>query len=90
MLGGGARRETSSPAPSGGGFPRTFSLGLLDAARIAHVISSELLEVLACPKCKQKVELDEEGSALVCQTDRLRYPIVDGIPVMLIDEAQSF
>jgi len=63
---------------------------LLDAARIAHVISSELLEVLACPKCKQKVELDEEGSALVCQTDRLRYPIVDGIPVMLIDEAQSF
>jgi uncharacterized protein YbaR (Trm112 family) len=54
------------------------------------VISPELLEVLACPKCKQKVELDEKGSALVCQTDRLRYPIVDGIPVMLIDEAQSF
>jgi len=54
------------------------------------VISPELLEVLACPKCKQKVELDEEGSVLICQTDRLRYPIMDGIPVMLIDEAQSF
>jgi uncharacterized protein len=54
------------------------------------VISPELLEVLACPKCKQKVQLDEEGSALVCENDRLRYPIVDGIPVMLIDEAQSF
>ena len=54
------------------------------------MISPELLEVLACPKCKQKVDLDEESSALVCQTDRLRYPIVDGIPVMLIDEAQPF
>jgi uncharacterized protein YbaR (Trm112 family) len=96
MLGGGARRETSSPAPSGGGSLQISSDRSLPggrfptAARIAHVISPELLEVLACPKCKQKVELDEEGSALVCQTDRLRYPIVDGIPVMLIDEAKSF
>ena len=54
------------------------------------MISSELLEVLACPKCKQKVELTEDGSALVCQSDRLRYPIVDGIPVMLVEEAESF
>ena len=54
------------------------------------MISSELLEVLACPKCKQKVDLDEESSALVCQSDRLRFPIVDGIPVMLIDEAETF
>jgi uncharacterized protein YbaR (Trm112 family) len=54
------------------------------------VISPELLEVLACPKCKQKIELTEDGTALVCQVDRLRYPIVDGIPVMLIEEAQKF
>ena len=54
------------------------------------MISAELLEVLACPKCKQKVELSEDGQALLCQTDRLRYPIVDGIPVMLIEEATSF
>jgi uncharacterized protein len=54
------------------------------------VISPELLEVLACPKCKQKIELSEDGKALLCQSDRLRYPIVDGIPVMLIDEAESF
>ncbi len=62
----------------------------LPAARIAIVISPELLEVLACPKCKQKIELSEDGQALVCQADRLRYPIVDGIPVMLIEEAASF
>ena len=54
------------------------------------MISAELLEVLACPKCKQKVELTEDGSALVCQSERLRYPIVDGIPVMLIEEAEEF
>ena len=54
------------------------------------MISAELLEVLACPKCKQKIELSEDGLALVCQADRLRYPIVDGIPVMLIEEAESF
>jgi uncharacterized protein YbaR (Trm112 family) len=58
--------------------------------RIPDVISPELLEVLACPKCKQKVELTEDGTGLVCQADRLRYPIVDDIPVMLIDEAESF
>jgi uncharacterized protein len=54
------------------------------------VISDELLEVLACPKCKQKVELSEDRSALICQADRLRYPIVDDIPVMLIEEAETF
>ena len=54
------------------------------------MISPELLEVLACPKCKQKIELSEDGKALLCHSDRLRYPIVDGIPVMLIDEAESF
>ena len=54
------------------------------------MISDELLEVLACPKCKQKVELSEDRTALICQADRLRYPIVDDIPVMLIEEAATF
>lgn len=51
------------------------------------MISPELLEVLACPKCKQKVRLVEDETALECDVCRLRYPIVDGIPVMLIEEA---
>jgi hypothetical protein len=54
------------------------------------MISAELLEVLVCPKCKQKLELDEERTALACAECRLRYQIVDGIPVMLIEEAESF
>jgi len=54
------------------------------------VISKDLLEVLACPKCKQGLQLSEDGGWLICQADRLRYPIVDGIPVMLVEEAKSF
>ena len=51
-------------------------------------ISNELLAILACPQCKGKVECAADESALTCQACRLRYPIKDGIPVMLIDEAE--
>jgi uncharacterized protein YbaR (Trm112 family) len=54
------------------------------------VLAKELLEVLACPKCKGPVELVKDGSALECPACRLRYRIDDGIPVMLIEEAESF
>jgi uncharacterized protein YbaR (Trm112 family) len=54
------------------------------------VVSQELLEVLACPRCKQKIQLSEDGTTLDCQACRLRYPIVDDIPVMLIDEATRY
>ena len=47
----------------------------------------KLLDILACPKCKGDLELTNEKDGLVCNTCRLQYPIKDGIPVMLIDEA---
>jgi hypothetical protein len=50
-------------------------------------ISQELLEILACPKCKGDVHLTEGQDGLVCETCQLLYPIKDDIPVMLIDEA---
>ena len=50
-------------------------------------ISRELLEILACPKCKGDVQLTEQQDGLVCQACKLLYPIKDDIPVMLIDEA---
>ena len=50
-------------------------------------ISKELLEILACPKCKGDVSLNEKQDGLVCNTCKLLYPIKDDIPVMLIDEA---
>ena len=55
----------------------------------AQEISSELLEILACPACKGDIEYDPENQKLICigQCKR-RYPIRDGIPVMLIGEAE--
>lgn len=47
-------------------------------------ISPKLLKILACPVCKQKVEL--KGKELVCVKCGRRYPIIDGIPHMLPDE----
>ena len=50
-------------------------------------ISKELLEILACPKCKGDIRLTEKGDGLICERCKLLYPIKDDIPVMLIDEA---
>jgi uncharacterized protein YbaR (Trm112 family) len=49
-------------------------------------IRKELLDILACPVCKTPVQLDDHE--LVCETCKRRYPIEDGIPVMLVDEAK--
>jgi hypothetical protein len=48
-------------------------------------ISQQLLEILACPACKGKIELADES--LACTQCHRRYPIRDGIPIMLISEA---
>ncbi|SVA18142.1 uncharacterized protein METZ01_LOCUS70996 [marine metagenome] len=51
-------------------------------------IDPELLEILACPKCKTAVVLVDNDNGLKCSTCRRVYPIKDDIPVMLIDEAR--
>jgi hypothetical protein len=55
------------------------------------MIDKELLEILACPKCKSEVRLDEGAQRIICMSPScgLRYPIRDDIPVMLIDEAEK-
>ena len=50
-------------------------------------LAQELLDILACPKCKGDLEVDETQERLVCPSCRLAYPVRDDIPVMLIDEA---
>lgn len=52
-------------------------------------ISKELLDILACPKCKGDVYLNETEDGLICDNCKLMYEIKDGIPVMLIDEAKE-
>lgn len=50
-------------------------------------ISEDLLEILACPACRAKVELKADATGLKCVECKRVYPIRDDIPVMLIDEA---
>ena len=50
-------------------------------------LSKDLLELLACPKCKGGIEYRPDESRIVCPNCRLSYPVRDGIPIMLIDEA---
>lgn len=50
-------------------------------------IDKELLDILACPKCKGDIRLTDKGDGLVCDACKLLYPIKEDIPVMLIDEA---
>ena len=59
------------------------------------MLPSDLLEVLVCPKSKQplvyfprgEADRDEAAAFLLCPASRLRYPIQDGVPVMLVEEA---
>ncbi|MGA7877498.1 MAG: Trm112 family protein [Desulfoferrobacter sp.] len=51
-------------------------------------ISKELLDILACPKCKGEIYLNEGQDGLICNQCKLIYEIRDGIPIMLIDEAK--
>ncbi len=53
-------------------------------------LSKELLDILACPKCKGEIFLNQSEDGLICKTCRLVYPIKEEIPVMLIDEALPY
>jgi uncharacterized protein YbaR (Trm112 family) len=50
-------------------------------------LSPQLLAILVCPKCKGALEYRDAEQVLVCPVCRLRYPVRDDIPIMLIDEA---
>ena len=52
-------------------------------------LSPELLEILACPQCKEPVEPSPDQAWLLCRKCRLRYEVRDDIPIMLVDEAQA-
>ena len=76
-----------------GGFSfknRNVEQGFSPMRREKMALSKELLEILACPKCKGDITLNQKGDGLICRACRLIYPIKDDIPVMLIDEALPF
>ncbi len=49
----------------------------------------KLLDILVCPLCKSKLVYDKSARELICKVDRLAFPIDDGIPVMLEEEARQ-
>lgn len=66
------------------------------------MVEKELLEILACPACKSSLKYDEENQKLICLDENresrefkrgercgLIYPIREGIPVMLVEEAEK-
>jgi uncharacterized protein YbaR (Trm112 family) len=58
------------------------------ADRPAHSIDPKLLEILVCPLTKTTLEYDAERQELISRKARLAYPIRDGIPIMLPEEAR--
>ncbi len=50
----------------------------------------KLLEILVCPKCRGEIKFDEEDNKIICENCRLKFEILDGIPIMLIDEAEDY
>ena len=54
-----------------------------------YFIDKKTLQILVCPKCQSKLDYDKAAQELICPNDQLAFPINDGIPVMLIEEARK-
>ena len=52
-------------------------------------VDPKLLEILVCPLCKGRLLYRKQADEFVCKADRLGYPVKDGIPVMLEEEARK-
>jgi hypothetical protein len=53
-------------------------------------VDAKLLEILVCPLTKQPLRYDPDGQELISEQAGLAYPIRDGIPIMLVDEARPW
>ena len=52
-------------------------------------VDPKLLEVLVCPQTRKPLRYDKQRQELISDTARLAYPVRDGVPIMLIDEARE-
>ncbi|MDX8392611.1 MAG: Trm112 family protein [Mariprofundaceae bacterium] len=53
------------------------------------MLDKQLMEIIACPACKGKVQYNDAKDKMVCKNCELEFPIRDDIPLMLVDEATS-
>ena len=56
---------------------------------MSHDVDPKLLEILVCPLTKSPLRFDKENQELISEQANLAYPIRDGIPIMLVDEARN-
>ena len=59
-----------------------------ESSRAARVVDAKLLEILVCPLTKTTLEYDAGKQELISRAAKLAYPIRDGVPIMLPDEAR--
>ncbi len=53
------------------------------------MLDKKLLSILVCPLCKAELRYEKDAQELICLSDKLAFPIRDGVPVMLADEARE-
>ena len=53
-------------------------------------LDKSILKILACPRCKGELEYNEKEEALICKNCRLKFKIIDGIPDLLLEDAEKF
>jgi uncharacterized protein YbaR (Trm112 family) len=56
---------------------------------MSSAVDPKLLEILVCPLCKGRLTYRKDANELVCRPDRIAFPVKDGIPVMLEEEARK-
>jgi uncharacterized protein YbaR (Trm112 family) len=88
------KQVTSPPefdmTSSGGGVLPTEPITSLDEAPLGGEVSDELLKILVCPEDKGSLELVDDGKFLLNPRNGYKYPIRNGIPVMLIEEGKKY
>ncbi len=80
----GCAGKASSP-----GAVKTCTPGKVTSSEEDMAIAKELLDILVCPQCRQKVHLNDRGDGLICANCLLLYEIKDDIPVMLVEKAKQ-
>ncbi len=53
-------------------------------------MKKEILNILACPKCKGQLELKADETGIICKTCELLFKIEDNIPILLIEKAEKY
>lgn len=86
------KKLTEPPAstPAGSGVLPSEPIKSLDEAPLGGKISDELLRILVCPEDKGPLELVDDGKFLLNPRNGYKYPIRNGIPVMLIEEGKKY